>query len=104
MTMKKRRTAGLGHTSKKHELYAENMLDAYERSVGKANAFAREGNCRRAISEAVYAAWARGQAEAHHGSTPPTKLNSRTHPTRFSRGGPMVAEQDLGFVFSRCAK
>lgn len=102
--MAKRRRNGLGHASKKHEQYAENMMDAYERSRSVAINAAREGNCARALDEAVYAAWARGMAEGHHHSTKPTKPNERTFPTRFSRGGPKVVQDDLGYVFSRCSR
>lgn len=102
--MKKRRPSrGLGHSSKKHDLYAENALDASERAAGAANKFAREGDCKRAMEEAIYAAWLRGSAEAHHGSTPSPKLNSRTHPTRFSRGGPGIAAEAVGYTLQRCA-
>lgn len=101
---KRRPSRGLGHVSKKHDLYAENMMNEYERSRGVALKAAREGDCKRALDEVVYAAWARGKAEAHHGSTKPTSPRERTYPTRFSRGGPKVVADDLGYVFARCAR
>lgn len=101
--MKKRRSRGLGHASKKHDLYAENALDASERAAGAANKFAREGDCKRAMEEAVYAAYLRGAAEAHHQSSAPARLKERPHPTRFSRGGPGIAQEAVGYALSRCS-